>query len=275
MTMLNPDLQRFRSELRAAIDADVRGRTSRRRVTRRTATMAIPGALVAVAISLILVMSGGPGANPADAAILTAAQSALTPPPDTIIHNAAVVTVGTQSPQPYELWAEASAPYAYRVIKFGHEAAWNGTTYSDYDAASNTVTVGGGGAPNHLPNDIVATLRSLIHSGQARVTGTTVVNGVSAYALNVSNLPAGWVSGVANGTYDVAQNDYRPLLIHATVDCRSGPCPETVQFQTYEYLPATPANESLVDLTAQHPGATVVQSPGGPGGSTNSGSKQG
>jgi hypothetical protein len=60
----------------------------------------------------------------------------------------------------------------------------------------------------------------------------------------------------------VAQSDYRPLVVRTTVDCGHGsPCTEVVRFGTYEYLPATPANLSLLDLQAQHPGAKVVAAP--------------
>jgi hypothetical protein len=256
------DLERFRAELRDAIDKDLARRAARRRTVKLTAGLAVPGLLaVALGVVLSVVLVTGPGMRPADAAVLTAAQSALTPPAGTILHERATVTVGGQPPQRYEVWIEAAAPGAYRVIKFGHEAAWNGKTISVYEQASNTITVGTAIPSYHFPLDIAATMRSLIASGRAQVTGTTMADGVPAYRLTITGLPGGWVSGVANGTYEAARSNSHPLLIETTVDCGSGRCPETVRFQIYQYLPATPANLSLLDLRAQHPKATVVPLP--------------
>jgi hypothetical protein len=187
---------------------------------------------------------------------LTAAEAALTPPAGTIFHERAMVTVGNLPPQPYEIWLEESAPGAYRVIKFGWEGAWDGKTMSTYDQATNTITVGVTPA-NRTSVDITATLRSLIASGKAQVTGTTVVDGVPARTLAISGLPGGRVGSVVDGTYDIAQSDAHPLLLQGTTECESGPCTETVRIQTYEYLPATPANLALLNMKAQHPGATI------------------
>jgi len=256
MTTHSPDLERFRVELRDAIEKDLARRAARRRTARRTARLAVPAVLAAVlGASLTLVAGAGPGMRPADAAVLTAVEAALTPPAGTILHERAIVTVGNEPPERYEAWIEASAPGASRVIKDGWEGAWDGKTFSTYDQATNTITVGGY-VPGHAV-DIAATLRSLIASGQARVTGTTVVDGVPARTLAISGLPGGRVGGAVNGTYDVTLSDDHPLLVQTTTDCGSGPCTETLRFQTYEYLPATPANLALLNLKAQHPTATI------------------
>jgi hypothetical protein len=257
MTTLQPELQSFRHELRAAVEADLGRHRRHRRHLRRGIAFGTPAGLAALGLSLALVLGAGSGLSSADAAILASAQAALTPPPGSVFHVAATITVGSSPAQPYALWTSGSS---YRFIKFGYEAAWNGSTLSSYDAATNTIYVGVYSPPGHTV-DVAATIRSLISSGQAHVDGSTVVDGDPAYVLSLSGLPAG--SGLANGTYDVAKSNYHPLLLRTTVACEQGQCPETVQYQTYEYLPRTAANLSLLDLSTQHPGATVVHVHGG------------
>jgi hypothetical protein len=272
MTTLQPELQAFRHELRAAVDADLARHHGQRRRIKRAVAIGTPGGLAVLGLSLAMVLGAGSGPSPADAAILASAQGALTPPPNTVFHVAATITVGSSPGQHYELWSAGSS---YRLIKFGYEAASNGTASSSYDAASNTLYVDIYNPQNHPPVDTAATIRSLISSGQAQVSGSAVVDGIPAYVLSLSGLPAG--SGLANATYDVAQSDYHPLLIQGTVPCAQNQrqCTETetetVQFQTYEYLPETSANLSLLDLSAQHPGARVVNAGGVPGVGTSFG----
>ncbi len=260
MSMLKPELQSFRGELRAAVEADLdRQRRHRRHLRRAIALGAPAGGLAALSLILALVFGAGSGPSPADAAILASVESALSPPPNTVMHVSAMITVGTEPAQRYELWATDTT---FRVIKEGVEFAGNlnGSTVSSYDAATNSIYTGIEHPPSHTPVDQPATLRSLIASGQAQVTGSTVVDGVPADVLSLTNQPAG--GGLENGTFDVAKSDYRPLLVQTTVACAQGQCPETMRYETYEYLPATPANLALLDLRAQHPQAKVVSGAG-------------
>src|SRR6516165_11958828 len=113
MTMLQPELQSFRHELRAAVEADLARHRDHRRRLRRALALGTPAALAALGISLALVIGAGSSPSPADAAILASAQGALTPPPNTVFHVAATITVGSSPAQPYELWSAGSS---YRFI---------------------------------------------------------------------------------------------------------------------------------------------------------------
>jgi hypothetical protein len=240
-------LQLFRDQLREAADRERRRRLS----ALPSARLALPVVLAAsVAVAALAVLAGaGTQAPPADAAILRGVATALTPPTGTILHEQAQISLPGEAAHPFELWQQADSPYAYRVIKWGHEGSWNGTSFSNYDASSNTITTTPADATNgssHVADDPAATLRSLVSSGAASVTGTTTMNGVPAYELEVTSSPDPWLVGTAY----VAQSDYRPLEIDSVTNS------ETIVFTAYEYLPATSGNLKLLDLAAQHPGAT-------------------
>jgi hypothetical protein len=176
------------------------------------------GAAAVVAVTLAL--SGGAPVQSANAAILRHVAAELTSPPATILHERALVTVGS-STQPYELWVLTAPPHHYHVIKWGHEAS---------------------GVSNG-PEDMAAELRSLVQAGKARVEGTATFAGVAAYKLSVSGSSDRFV----NGTAYVSRSDYRPLEIDTT-----GNGGERITFQTYEHLPVTSAN--LQQLNASAPG---------------------
>jgi hypothetical protein len=91
----------------------------------------------------------------------------------------------------------------------------------------------------------------MVDSGGATATPTTY-NGIAAYELSIH----GSGDTFLNGDAYVARSDYRPLEINSIAD--GG---EKVVFSTYEYLPATPANDALLDATTAHPSATVLNQP--------------
>jgi hypothetical protein len=77
----------------------------------------------------------------------------------------------------------------------------------------------------------------MAQSGQAHVDGATTFGGVPACELTVSGASDPFLDGTAY----VSQSDYHPLLIGTT-----GAGGERIAIQTYEYLPATPANLALM-----------------------------
>jgi len=246
-----PDaLRGYRNQLRSAVARDLADRDRRRGVTSRR--LAVPAAMGACAlgVALFAVFGAGSRAPSANASILHRLVAVLTPPSGTILHERAQVSIPGQGSTTYEAWIQADSPYAYRVDKWGSEGSWNGTTYSNYDPTSNTITVEPtppvAARPKHDPIDLAATLRSFVESGEATVADTTTIDGVQAYKLTVTGGPDPQLIGTAY----VATSDYHPLEI----DTNSG----TIIYETYEYLPATTANLRLLDLATQHPGATIA-----------------
>jgi hypothetical protein len=255
MNDIPQELCLFRTQLRDAIERDLHRRPGPRVLQRRSSRVAVSTLLVLAAASaaFMLLAGGGAQAPSANAAILRHTLAALTPPKGTILYEQAQISIPGHAAQRYELWAEADRPHAYRVIKWGHEASWNGRAFSTYNEATNTISIlpsdrGTVAARSHEPIDFAATLRSLVRSGQAQVAGTTTIHGIKAYRLTVSHSPDRFLLG----TVYVAASNYHPLRIQ-TVTYH-----ETIIFHAYQYLPATRSNMSLLDLAAQHPDATVI-----------------
>jgi hypothetical protein len=220
--------------------------------------LAVAGA-AAAAIALVTLAgstgSGGPAL--ADAAIIRHVRAELTAPPGKILHEAATVTPTGGSPMQFELWAQTGGTGVYRVIKFGSEASQSATQNETYDPSTHTVTVSPLPPAIHArevarSGDLADELKQMVNSGQATATPTTY-DRTPAYELR---LPAATeqVPGGPGGTAYVARSDYRPLEIDSTKG--------RVVFSTYEYLPATPANDALLAVTTAHPGATVVNQTG-------------
>jgi len=253
MSELHAGLRSFREELIEAID---RKRAPTRIPVPRLRWLLAPAAAGAAAVIAAILVTGGTQATSADAATLHRIATALTPAPGTILHDRALVTMGDQAPQLYELWQQTGRPSAARWIKFGQEVSSDGTNLSVYDPTSNTIKVTPDAESASQPAvDIAQMLRGLVDSGHARVEGETTLNGIGVYKLTVSGAPRPF----ANGTAYVARDTYYPVLIEST----GGPCncDETIRFQAYEYLPASQANLQLLDLAAQHPDAQVVTTP--------------
>lgn len=214
MTRSHAGLELYREQLRAAI---AHQRSTHRR-QRRTLAFAFPAsALAAIAAVLLLTAGSAAGPSAADAAIIRHIAAEMAPPAGTILHEQAMVSLAGAPAVPYELWAQADSPHAYRVIKFGHEASRDSGPSS--------------------PADFAATLRAMVQSGQATIDATTTFDGVRAYRLTVT----GAADRFLNGTAYVAAGDYHPLELDTTAN--GG---EVIKFSAYEYLPADPANMRLL-----------------------------
>jgi hypothetical protein len=243
-------LQTYRHQLHDAIEHDLASSGPARR-RRRALTFAVPvGAAAATAAMVLLSAGGTAGLSAANAAIMRHVRAELTAPPGSILHEVATVTPSGGSSAPFELWAQTGGTGVYRVIKFGQEVSQSATQNEVYDPSTRTVTVSPLPPASHAFEiahsvDIASKLKAMINSGQATVTATTF-DGTPAYELRVN------ASGdqLVNGTAYVARSDYRPLEVDSTKG--------RVVYSTYEYLPATPANDALLAVTTAHPGATVV-----------------
>ena len=124
------------------------------------------------------------------------------------------------------------------------ESAADGTTFSQYDAGTNTIYQRPDSTSPTLI-DPIETVRAALASGTAQVAGTVTIAGQSLYKIE---LPDGVV-----GYFD--QSDYRPVYLDNPQ--RDGSVVRT-RVITYEELPITPENELLLSITAQHPRASVA-----------------
>jgi hypothetical protein len=213
--------------------------------------LAVPASAAAATAAAVLLSAGGAaGPELANAAIIRHVRAELTAPPGSILHEAATVTLPDGSSAPFELWVQTGGTGVYRVIKDGQEVSQSATQNEVYDPSTRTVTVSPLPPAIHArevarSGDPASTLKQMVNSGQATATRTTF-RGTPAFELRVR------ASGdqFPNGNAYVARSDYRPLEIDST-DGR-------IVFSTYEYLPATPANDALLAVTTAHPGVTVV-----------------
>ncbi|MBV9001037.1 MAG: hypothetical protein JO304_18395 [Solirubrobacterales bacterium] len=252
---------RAQRALSAAIAAEVapdrpRANEQRRwgtRLPRRLAGLGLAVAGAAAAAIAVVALGGSAGSGgpaSANAAIIDHISAELTAPPGKILHEAATDTPTGLPPGRFELWEQTGATGVYRVIKAGTEASQSATQNETYDPSTHTVTVSPLPPAIHArevadSGDAAVEIKQMVNSGQATATPTTY-DGIPAFEIRVP--PSGDPN--LNGTAYVARSDYRPLEIDST-NLR-------IVFSTYEYLPATPANNALLAETTAHPGATVV-----------------
>jgi hypothetical protein len=256
------DDERLRLAIRATLGEQLQGRPKIRRRTRLVLGSAAVTAAALAAAAVALIGTGGSGPSSANAAILAHVVRAISPPANIIVHvkEAGVQHDGTQVAA--EWWQETNPPYAIRLIKGtagqqvdskGNagggqvESAADGTTFSQYDAGTNTIYQRPDSTSPTLI-DPIETVRAGFTNGTAQVAGTVTIDGQSLYKIELPN-------GVV-GYFD--RTDYRPVYLDNPQ--RDGSVVHT-RVITYEELSITPENEMLLSITAQHPRASVDTGP--------------
>jgi hypothetical protein len=259
-TLADPqaDDDHLRLAIRATLGEQLAVRPTNRRRTRLVLAGAAVLAATLAAAAVALIGTGESGPSSANAAILAHVVRAISPPANVIVHvkEAGVQVDGTQVAA--EWWQETNPPYAIRLIKGAAgrqadskgtaggqqiESAADGTTFSQYDAGTNTIYQRPDSTSPTLI-DPIETVRAALANGTAQVAGTVTIDGHSLYKIE---LPDGVV-----GYFD--RTDYRPVYLDNPQ--RDGSVVRT-RVLTYEELAISPQNELLLSITAQHPRASV------------------
>ncbi len=252
------DDERLRLAIRATLGEQLQERPKIRRRARLLLGSAAITAATLAAAAVALIGTGGSGPASANAAILAHVVRAISPPANIIVHvkQAGLQHDGTQVAA--EWWQETNPPYAIRLIKGAAgqqvdakgnaggqqvESAADGTTFSQYDAGTNTIYQRPDSTSPTLI-DPIETVRAGLTHGKAQVAGTVTIDGQSLYKIE---LPNGVVA-----YFD--RTDYRPVYLDNPQ--RDGSVVRT-RVITYEELSITPENEVLLNITAQHPRASI------------------
>jgi hypothetical protein len=258
---------RLIAELRAA-DVPVgplhrRGQTRHRRRPDLALGLGVLGAasLAAAVVAVVVLVAGGVGAtgtSAADAAIIRHASAALAAPPNEIFHYQ-LEGDGFVA----ESWQLTSAPYSYLERKgpvgAAPYASNDGVTAAYYDPATNTIHH----TPStklRAPDNSLTEIQQDLQDGRARVLRAAVVDGRATYEIQLADKHGFDAQGL---TAFVDQRSYRPIEI---VDPQRNGTTVELRVVAFGYLPATPANMSLLSLTAHYPGARVINdgAAGGP-----------
>ena len=241
--------ERVRDLTRARLGELTRVKPRRRR-TPAIGWAAASAAGIAAVLIAVVGLGGSSGASPADAAIIRHASRAIALPANMVVH---VKETGIQNGKrvAVEWWQQTDAPHSLRMIKsYGAtevEAANNGTTAFQYDPGTNTVVETPAASAPALV-DPIAGVRRQLASGDADVLGTTTIDGVRLYRIE---LPTGVV-----GYFDTA--DYRPMYLD---NPQADGTVVRTRVVAYQELPTTSDTTKLLSIAAQHPGARVQTRP--------------
>ncbi|HEX6699473.1 MAG TPA: hypothetical protein VF101_01970 [Gaiellaceae bacterium] len=219
----------------------------------RVVKLAAVPAVVAAAALVALTRSSGPGA-------LDAARAAVGSfPAGTIVHFTSVThdPSGAISGRT-ELWGATSPPYAFRSIIRDDDGTMieqgaSGDAMTQYDPAGVVYvrTLAGGIAEGTRPADFAESadqIRADLADGTARDVGEVSVGGTKLHRFVVSP------SGGGTCTYDVQPETYYGVAM----TCAGLPTGSIAE--RWDYLPRS-GNETLLSVTAQHPGARVETAP--------------
>jgi hypothetical protein len=188
----------------------------------------------------------------------------------------------TVTQPPIEWWADLSPPHNYRVVDI----------LASTDLCKAGVSIERGGEPSSrkalvfLPPNTLAIsrrmyaweletdqdpygdIRKAIKNGTAHPEGRTTLNGATVERIRI-DCPATAATPCGPSYWYVDPKTFLPVRTVSGPGIRPGPggsCTAECyvqDFETYEYLPGTPANRALANIRAQHPNATEAEFSGG------------
>jgi hypothetical protein len=251
-----------------------------RRTRRLAPRLVLAGAVVAAAV--LGVFGVLPGDKPETASAVERAAATIGAADDGILHvvtRATVTGPGGQvlSHERTEAWQLTSPPYDMRQVTYSDGQASRELAVANgrdqvYEPRTHTIStlppgllLPAGPARPPLPNSrrlladpaeaqperLRAEILRLLHSGEARDEGRVEIDGRQAIKIAAPSMRMELL---------VDAQTYEPIEWSVPVT-GIGSSPDegllTTRFETYERLPANDANLTLLDLRAQHPGATV------------------
>jgi hypothetical protein len=235
---------------------------SRRRLIWRSA-LVVGAAVTVLAVLSIVNVFGANGPS-----IVEKAAAALNPTKNVILH---VKISGTESLQgdtsswTEESWSLMTSPYTRRDIQAFPEQAVLETVQDStgkaqmYDAASNTIYKQAQASMFKVADGQAVPygemILDLLKSGDAIVDGKDTIDGREVIRIAATKDYGTATDGTKYGDWFYVDPDTNyPVAWRQT---RDGGKVEDIHFDAYELLPANDQNLALLDLSAQHPGATV------------------
>jgi hypothetical protein len=253
----------LKDELLAAADR----RHLRRHPRRKRVLLASATASIAAAVALLVTApwNDSPG-------FLERAQAALTPDPETVLHQRWEVTSISTDPActvahgPNEIWIDQTPPHTYRaVLHFPREPrdlpafrCRSGPAF-ELGGTFDTEAISVWGGTNLSALDPVTELREAISAGTARDEGRARLDGRTVQRIRIDPRPSACPDPSCPHEPAYAYVDpetFLPVEMHGfgIIGPPSGPV-ESVRLVTrvvtFEYLPRTPANLALTYIRAE------------------------